>query len=272
MRKVLLMSVILAGLSAMPAQALWVSGDVSATDKTKFGSYGNMSTKVYKIMFGNDIFTVGYKTTDYDFSHYSPIDKLHLLFGDIHYEGSINTTVGYFVGTQASLGWEDEFHASDNYSLSPRAGLSFVINEDFSIQAGVCGNINEAKSVVLPILALRYRDPSDLGFSAVIGSENAARYRFNEYVAAEASLAIKNQEIYQLKDDSVLAHKGYLVEESSNAKLGLIVTPLTAFNIRAGVSVDFDRDYKIYNHSGDKIRTIDTDSNVGGYLNCDYNF
>ena len=66
-----------------------------------------------------------------------------------------------------------------------------------------------------------------------------AQYRFNDLIALTGNVTAipVNQEIYQLGDDSRLAREGYFAEESAEANLGIILTPLKSLSINAGVGV-----------------------------------
>lgn len=277
MRKLLCAGAVLsASLLALPAYAgFWINPVMSASGAADIdNSHGNdVKTTTYGIMGGNEFFTLGYKNTNYKFSGWDPIDKLQMLFADVHYASSFNETLGYFLGLELAAGWEDDFSLSDNYSIRPRAGISFAFDNNFSLLLGVKANFNEAKNRFIPIVGLKYRDPSEMGFSALLGyPDTSLQYRFNAYLALMGALSAVNQDVYQLRSDSPLAHDGYLVEDSFNGRLGLVFTPVQAFTISAGVDASFNREYKLYNEYGDELATFETDNAWGGYINFDVNF
>lgn len=278
MRKICVLAATVAALSVAPASFanFWMTPIFShSTSADIDGSSGDMSSTTYGLMGGNDYFTLGYKSTDYSYSGngFQPFDDLSLLFGDAHYEDMFTNSVGYFIGAELTFGWEDDVHLSDDYSFRPRAGLNFVVNQDVTLLLGGKVNFNEADDKFTPILGLKYRDPSDMGFYALIGyPQTDIQYRFNNYFAAVGSLTAVNQDVYQLADDNKIARKGYVMEDSYNAKAGIVLTPMQSFTINAGVDLALDRDYDLYNSNGDKISTYSTDPALGAYVNFDVNF
>ena len=101
-----------------------------------------------------------------------------------------------------------------------------------------------------------------------------AQYRFNDLFALNGKVTAVpvNQDIYQLSDDSSVARKGYLAEESAEANIGVTITPMQAFSITAGVGVKFDHEYKIYNKYGDEIRSYETDPSGQAYIGFNAHF
>lgn len=277
MRKLLCAGVAFyAAIMAQPAYAgFWVNPIMSASGAADIDdSHGNdVKTTTYGIMGGNEFFTLGYKNTHYSFSGWEPIDKLQMLFADIHYASNFNEHLGYFVGLELASGWEEDFSLSDNYSIRPRVGISYAIDRNFSLLLGVKANFNEADNRFIPIVGLKYRDPSEIGFSTLLGyPETTLQYRFNNYLALMGRFYAVNQDVYQLRSDSPMAPDGYLVEESMNGRLGLVFTPMQTFSISAGLDASFNREYKVYNEYGDELKSWETDTAWGGYVNFDVNF
>lgn len=272
MRKlsILAVAVTLGAMSAgAVASGFWLSPIYSSTSSADAGGFnGDVKTTSYGIQGGYDFFTLGYKVTDYDFDRNDYLGKLHLLYADIHHDGGFSDGFGYFVGLGGSFGWEDDFHASESYTLRPRAGLSFDFGNGFGAMLGLKANFNEADNRFAPIAAVKYRRLGDYGLSMVLGyPDTSLMYRFTQSVALEGAASFFNQDVYQLSDDSAFAPKGYFYEDSVNANVGVVLTPLEALTLRAGVDASFSRDFKLYNHDGDEIRTISADPSYGFYLN-----
>ncbi|MDY6322190.1 MAG: hypothetical protein SPL30_04670 [Succinivibrio sp.] len=264
-----------AALSASAdAAGFWVSPVYSHSASADMDGFNDeVTTTTYGIVGGYGLFTLGYQVTDYDFDSYDPINKLHLLHADVHYDGEFSDGFGYFVGIGGSLGWEDDFHPSEAYTVRPRAGVSVRLNPDFSLMLGLKANFNEAENRFIPIVALKYRSLGDYGLSGVFGyPETRVMYRWADWIALEGSVSAFNQDVYQLSDDSALARKGYFVEDSFNAAAGFVVNPVEAITLRAGVNATFDRDFKIYSNDGDEIHKYSSDPSYGFYLNGSANF
>lgn len=278
MRKICLMAaVVAASLAAAPSYAsFWITPTFSTSSKANFDNApGDISTTTYGLKGGNEYFTLGYKGTSYDFSGPELFDDMSLLFADAHYNDKVSQNWGYFVGLGVAFGWEDDFHISENYNLRPRAGLSYAFSGDYTLNFGIGANINEPDSKVYPIVTLNYRDKSDYGLSYVLGFPMIdAQYRFNDLIALTGNVTAipVNQEIYQLADDSRLAREGYFAEESAEANLGIILTPLKSLSINAGVGVKFAQEYNIYDKNGNEIRSYETDPSCQAYLGFNAHF
>lgn len=274
MRKILVLAAA-AALASTPAMAeFWVtptyshmsSADLDGTnDKAKTSSYG--------IVGGNDYVTLGYKKTEYSFNDSDDLD-LNLLYGDLHVSGGLTDSLGYFAGVGLTLGWEDDFNPSENYSLKPRAGLTYDFGNDWAISGGVDTNFNEVENYFQPILLVKYRQIGDYGLSAVLGTSNHVMYRFSDLIAVEGKVNGINREIYQLADKSKrgAARDGYFIERNIAANAGVVLTPASALTVKAGVEASFDREMKLYNKSGDLIGKRDVDPTYGFYLSGSVNF
>lgn len=278
MRKIcILAAVVASALAAAPSQAsFWLTPTFSTTSAADFDDFdGDVSSTSYGLMGGNEYFTLGYKGTSYDFSGPKLFDDMSLLFADLHFKDNLSAQWGYFAGVGVAFGWEDDFDATENYNFKPRAGLSYAINGDYRISGGIGANINEPDSKVYPIITLNYRNSSDYGLSYVFGFPMIdAQYRFNDLFALNGKVTAVpvNQDIYQLSDDSSVARKGYLAEESAEANIGVTITPMQAFSITAGVGVKFAHEYKIYNKYGDEIRSYETDPSGQAYIGFNAHF
>lgn len=277
MRKICMVAAVVTALAAVPSQAaFWITPTFSTSSSADIDdSNGDISSTSYGLMGGNEYFTLGYKGTTYDFSGPDLLDDMSLLFVDVHFDGKFTGNLGYFAGLGAAFGWEDDFDMSENYNLKPRAGITYSFGGDYRLAAGVGASINEPDSSVYPILTLNYREPSDLGLSYKLGFPMVdAQYRFNNLLALTGKLTAipVNQDIYQLSSTSMLARDGYLAEEYAEAKVGVVLTPMQAFSISAGVGYDFRHEYKIYDHDGNEFRSFDTDPSYSAYINFNARF
>ena len=263
-------------LSAIEAQAWWVTPTYSTSSKADFDDFnGDVKSTSYGIMGGNEYFTLGYKATDYSLSGRDLFSDMHLLFADAKYDGKFSAQWGYFAGVGVAFGWEDDFHASDNYNIKPRAGVSYALNQDYTIVGGFGANLNEPDNMFYPILSLNYRNSSDIGLSYKLGFPYFdAMYRINNMFAFTGKVVAVpvKQDVYLLADDNRVLSKGYLVEEYSEGSLGVEFTPHRAVAINAGLSVNFAREYNIYNSDGHEISSYETDPSYGAYLNVRANF
>ena len=119
---------------------------------------------------------------------------------------------------------------------------------------------------------MQFGKEADLGWSGSIAyPATRVTYRPNETVAFEG-VFLTVKETYQLADNSKVAAKGFVMEESYGVSAGIIYTPVKMLNIRAGVQSFFDREYTLYDKSGDEVASYDTDPSLGGYVTVGFAF
>ncbi len=232
-----------------------------------------VKTSTYGIVAANEYFTFGYTKTKYDFKNYDDLN-LNKIYADAKYESVNRGTWGYFVGMGAAFGWEDDFHMSKNYQLTPRAGINYDFANDWFVALGVALDLNKIENYVDPMLLIAYRDPSQLGLSGSIGTYNHLQYRFSEALAIEGTVNYIDRDVYQLADKAKRgpAREGYFMEKSVSANVGVVASPVEMFTIKAGVEARFDREYRVYDKDGHKLDTYDSDPSYGFYLSGSLNF
>ncbi|WP_303964298.1 hypothetical protein [Succinatimonas hippei] len=255
--------------------SFWMNASGSHnSDADLSGAPGDVSISTYNIVGGYDFVTVGYKRTDYDFSSSSSdwYDSLNYLYVDLHHNFALNDTFGVFGGLTLASGFEDDFHFDDNYSISPRAGISISFTDRITGFAGAYAQFNEVDNKYLPILGVKIGNDSEKGLSGSIAyPATRINYRFNSMLALEGTfLTIKD--LYQLSDDSSKLKKGYVFEEGYGVSGGVVLTPLKGMSVRAGIQSYFDREYTYYDHGGNERSSVDVDPSVGFYANLSYGF
>lgn len=278
MRKLSLCALALGVSLTLPASAMFnLNTSVSYNGKTDIDdSNSEISSTVYNLRAISDHFSFAIKHTTYDFSgsdfREEPFDSLTFLALDARDEGELTGPWGYFVGLTYGMGFEEDINLGDNYSIIPRAGVSFKFNQDVQGFLGAVANFNEADNKFLPILGIKIGSENNLGWSGSLAyPATRLTYRFNETIALE-SVLLTVKETYQLADDSKIYKEGYLMEESYGAALGAIFTPFSHLVLRAGVQGYFDREYTLYSSSGHEIDSFETDPCVGAYVSLGYTF
>lgn len=236
------------------------------------GTNQDVSTDVYTIAVGNEYFTLAYKHTDYDFSGTEYIDNKDYWLLDAHLNGMFTDTFGYFFGAGAAMGYEDDIHLTDNYSLMARGGLAIAFNRMITGFLGVYGQYNEAEPQCLPIVGIKIGNERQTGWSGALAYPyTKLTYRFNPMFSVDGSL-ITTRELTQLSDDSIISRKGYMLEESYSVGLNANFTPIKLVTITAGVNYLFDRELSFYNHSGDEFASWETDPSAGFNVSARINF
>lgn len=257
---------------SVPAHALFLNASSSFNGSTDVdGTNGEVATAIYHVMGGGEHFIVDLKRTDYDFDgaygvNGDPWDSLNRIFLDLRDEGQFNAQLGYFAGLGYAMGFEEDIHLSENYSLMPRAGLSWNFGDGIKAFFGAAANLNEADNKFLPVLGVQFGKDADLGWSGSVAyPATRVLYRPSETLAFEG-VFLTVKETYQLADDSKVASEGFVMEESYGVSAGIIYTPVKMLNIRAGVQSFFDREYTLYDRDGDEFASYDTDPSLGGYV------
>lgn len=228
-------------LNASAAWQVTPYGYFSSKSDVK-GTSNKASYSVYGFDARNENFGFGYKRTSYDFDHKTGFDDLNLIYGSVNYRDNLVGNLGYAVGTYLSLGFEDKVKVSKSYDLVPTAALTYDFQNDWSVLAGAGVSFNKAHNFGFGILGIKYRDPSQLGFSASIGyPRTMANYRFTDMLAIGADAgAIRGGHYYLDKSKQYAFEKGY------EACIYALITPVSQLSIKAGVGYNIDREIKFY--------------------------
>lgn len=262
-------------LSCSSAQAFYINGSGSVNGDADIDGVGGaeVSTSVYRLTMGNQYFTLAYKHTEYDFSGIEdPFDSLDHLALDGRYDGTFCGDWGYFTGLTLGMGFEDDIHLSDNYAVTPRAGISYEVMPGTRLFLGALAQFNEVDNIYLPIVGIQFGKEADLGWSGSIAyPATKVTYRPSAYYAFEG-VFLTVRDLYQLADDSKLLPEGYIFEEGYGVSAGVIFTPVQLLELRAGVQSYFDREYTLYNAGGHEMASYDVDPSIGGYVNLNLRF
>ncbi len=269
-----LLAVALLGVCSS-SQAFFVNANGSYNGKADIDGSGGaeMSSSVYRLTAGGQYLTFSVKHTEYDFSGIDdPVDSLDHVALDGHYDFSLTQDFGLFTGLTLAMGFEDEIHLSDNYAITPRAGVSYTFAGGNQIFLGALAQFNEVDNIYLPIAGIKFGSDSDLGFSGSLAyPATKVTYRPSAYYAFEG-VFLTVRDLYQLADDSKLSPEGYIFEKSYGAALGVIVNPLQMLELRFGVQSFFDREYEIYDAGGHELASYDVDPAMGFYGNLNFKF
>lgn len=273
MKKSLLVLAVTAGLStAANAWYLTPFYDFYDTDTKSNGQ--SVSSSVFGLEGGNELFTLGYKHKTIDFKNSKDLDALHNLYGYYHNASSLGSdlTLKYAVG--ASLSYEDELEdLTDSLSLLGQASLLYRLDGDYSIEGGMGLIYNQIRYYPYPVVQLAYRNAQDQGLSYIVGfPKNDITYRFNDYFALNGDFTYANSSFTKLKEHNVYSDDGYLVDKYASATVSAIVTPHQSFNIEAGFGYTFDHSYKFYDHDGDYSHKVKLDPGYKTFINVNAHF
>lgn len=232
-----------------------------------------LSKNIYTISASNQYFSAIYKHTDYDFSNgYNYIDSSEHIYLDGRFDGSFNSSLGYFSGLSLGMGFEDEFDLSKNYNIAARAGLSYYFNPNIQGFLGVFAQHNRVENTFLPIIGIKVGSDQDRGWSGALAYPyTKLSYRFNSAFALEGTL-ITIKDLTHLSDNSRIVQDGYVFEESYAIGLKALYSPIKALNIAAGINYMFDSEYTLYNKDENEIASYETDGTVGFNLSLSYSF
>ncbi|MBU3844235.1 MAG: hypothetical protein H9847_05110 [Candidatus Anaerobiospirillum pullicola] len=240
------------------------------------GSNESLQTNTFTFDASYAFATFIYSHTEYDFSGYDdPFDSLDKVAIDLHHNGYISSNLAYGVGLTLGALYEEDFDIGDSYNVSPRAVLGWTFKNGMTAFLGAFANLNGADNVYLPIVGLKLGDDSDHGWMGSIAyPATMVQYRFNDWLAVGANF-MTVRDTYHLDDDWDRKGDwadGYLREESYGAGLSATLSPMKMFKVTAGVFSYFDREFKVYNSSGDEIDSFETDNTWGGYLRAGFSF
>lgn len=262
-----------ATMSATSAQAGFsFSTDFIGTDEASIkNSDAELSTRAYGFTASSEFVTFGFQRTDYDFSNLGdsdPFDSLNKMYVDLHYQGFVNNNLYYMAGLNLGALYESDLSLGDSYNISPRLAFGYNFKSGMVAFVGAYANFNGAENVYLPILGLKLGEDKEKGWSGAIAyPATFVQYRFNPQWAVNCSF-MTVRDTYHIDDDASKGDwsDGYFREESYGAGVGFNFTPFQHIRLGAGVFSYFDRNFTVYNSSGNEIEEFEVDNAAGAYV------
>lgn len=265
------------GFSASAQAQLNVSADYMGTgDADIDGQNSSLSTHSYGIKVGYDFIDFTARRTTYDFSDVDtdPFDELTKLKITLHHKGNFTSNISYLASLGLGALYEDSLDLSDSYNVTPTFALGWDFANGMTAFFGATANFNAADNIYMPVIGLQLGDDKEQGWTGAIAyPATRVQYRFNPSLAINATF-LTVRDTYHLDDDSYKGSwaDGFFREESYGASVGATLTPIQHLMLSVGVVSFFDRQFEIYDQSGNKIDSFDTDAAFGGYVNVSYNF
>lgn len=266
-----------AGLMGVAHAQFSLSADYIGTgDADIDGQNASLSTHSYGVNASYDFLKFTAKQTTYDFSNVEsdPFDELTKLQITAHHKGQISSNLSYLASLGLGALYEDSLDISDSYNITPALALGWEFSNGLTAFFGAAANINAADNVYLPIIGLQLGSDKDQGWTGAIAyPETKVQYRFNPTLAVNATF-LTVRDTYHLDDNASKGSwaDGYFREESYGASIGASLTPIQHLKLSAGLVSYFNRQFKVYDHDGNKIESFDTDPAFGGYASVSYVF
>lgn len=244
------------------------------------GDQGAVSSSTAKVVASMLPFTLEYDVSKYSWhdinrlpfgdKQHKPWDTLHLLSFSFDYAANISGNFGFFAEAVAFAGYEEELTGSLGANVT--GGLSYEIQPNLKLNAGVSGLFHKVHSRPLPVLRLDWNQNATQGFSSSLGfPENTLAYRFDKEYALRLAQTFDDT-IYRLADDSSIGHKSYLESVGVVSGLYLDYTPLPGFTGTIGVQYVLHRKFNMYDSNGNKRDVFSLDNALGGLLHLEYKF
>lgn len=253
------------------------SGDYTGTgDADIDGQNASLSTHSYGITANYDFVSFQARRTTYDFSNVEsdPFDELTKLQVRFHHKGNVTSNISYLASIGLGALYEDSLDIGESYNITPALAFGWNFTNGMTVFFGAAANLNAADNVYLPVIGLQLGDDKDYGWTGSIAyPATRVQYRFNPTLAVNATF-VTVRDTYHLDNDRSKGAwaDGYFREESYGTSLGATITPINHLTLSAGIVSYFNRQFKVYNNSGHKIESFDTDPAFGGYLNVSYAF
>lgn len=261
--------------SSALASNYFIHADTQFTSEADIkGTNGNVQNSVYGISAGymekNEIFSVEYKRSEYDFSfNNAPFDGLNKLAFDYSKDVTFASNLHLYFGVNLATLFESSISLSDSYSISPRAAFGWNFYDNITGYLGAYANFNAADNVFLPIIGLRIGNDSDIGWTGSIAyPKTKLQYRFNKSLAADLTY-IDLRDTYYIENDN---RDEYFREEAKGLSLGVSYSFNKSIQASTGVFCYYDREFKFYNDAGNVIDSYEIDNNVGAYARLNYSF
>lgn len=250
------------------------SASLSALEEaTVKGRDAQLRQQSYTLAAGYEFVGLRYKHNDYDFaSGHRYMTRSDRLVIDLRHTGSLKEDWGYFAALGYGLGFEEDVHLGDNYSILAALGLEMPLTAAVTGYLGAAANFNQAENKYTPIVGVKFGDPADRGWSGGIAYPyTRAAYRFDEAWAVDFNFS-SIKEVTQLRDESPLAKRGYVIEESSSAGIQLNLTPAAGLHLYVGLKYHFSREYELFDSDAHSLGEYELDPAWGGYGGIDYRF
>lgn len=120
-----------------------------------------------RLRFGNDIFSLRYVHTSFDWENKAPVDETHELRFGLNFPTFLNEK--WFVLTMIHTKATFQEHLSNAISVGAMSLASYKLSDAHHIQLGVFGNYHPIASVFLPAFGYTYRLNARKGFSVIFG-------------------------------------------------------------------------------------------------------
>ena len=267
MKKLLIATAISSVLSLSSAQAFYITPSFSHVSSSVKGG-NDVGTSVWGLEAGGKYGSVSYSNTSYNVDKSKNIDNLHNLTIRGEYFDVIGDGLSYYVGCSYTAAWQDDFHASKNYNITPFATLTYATDDELSFTFGGGASFSKPKNSLFPILQANFKNESQEGLSFSLGFPvNKLTYRFNEYVAASTEFDFNYSPYYLLSDDSAYVPKGYIQDRSNEIQGYLTINPTQNFAIKAGAAYTINRKLKFYFDDGDELASFKLDNSLKFFLN-----
>lgn len=250
------------------------SADVTSIAGAPVKGHGaEVSRQIYALSAGYGPVGLRYKHTAYDFSgSESYISGTEQLVIDVRYGGELDRGWGWFAGAGYGIGYEEDLHFSENWQVLLAAGVSAPLGGSTHGYLGAATILNEADNKYTPIIGVRFGSPQDLGWSGGIAYPyTRATYRFDQIWAVELSYN-STKDLIQLRDDSPLAPRGYVMEESNDLGLQVNVSPDRSLHLHAGIKYYFSREHELFNSAAGSLGEYELDPAWGIYAGLNLSF
>lgn len=250
------------------------SFDATGISESAVKDHGaEISKQIYSLRAGYAPVGLRIKHTVYGFSgserYISDTDQVVI---DARYGGKLDKGWGWFAGAGYGIGYEEDIHFSENWQLLLAAGVSAPLGETTQGFLGAATILNEARNKFTPIIGIKFGNPEDLGWSGGIAYPyTKATYRFDPVWSVELCFD-STKDLVQLRDDSQLAPRGYVMEESNDIGLQVNLTPDAGVHLHAGIRYYFSREFELFNSAADSTGEYELDPAWGIYAGVNIGF
>ena len=203
--------------------------------------------------------------------HDHPWDAFTTLRLNFHHQGKLDGRWVYFV----IGGVHSAFEQQMGNSMGAMAGawLTYLYSPIWQFSAGAVGRLHKARSLVLPIVGLRWNMASPQGWRAVLGyPRTQVAYRFNRLWSLAWNLVGFDLNLYRLSDKSSVQPEGYLETRDLFSGLQVEYSPMPGLSLRAGVDYYFQRQFTVHDQGVRHEKEYDLDNSMGGRLSLTWRF
>ena len=200
----------------------------------------------------------------------TPIEEIHTYKVDLKLPYKIDNK--WFLISSISGKSSFEENTDDSYSLGIFSFASYKFDDEHTMQMGAFANYHPVSTLVLPVLSYSYRARQTDGFKFILGFPRAyVGYHLDKSTLIRLGM-IYSSSVVRLDDESVISQAGFIETKDYMGNFGVTYDLNKNFKIKTDLLYGIQREFNIYDSSGDLQDSYTVESSLGVSFNAVYLF